>query len=372
MIKVNLDALIPREDFEIEENIKAIKKTETIDIKDIEADSFFFPNVRKPDFQRETNAWDSKKICEFIKSFIEGDLIPAIILWRSASGFLFVIDGSHRLSSLSAWVNDDYGDGEISKSFYDTMITDEQKKIADETRKLVNKTVGSYRDFKLALTHPDKVKSEIVTYSKNLAALAIQLQWVEGDATKAESSYLNINQQPAAIDKTERKLIQSRRQPNSIAARAVFRSGKGAKYWSSFSDEIQHQIEEIAEEINQILFEPKLQTPIKTLDVPLAGKLYSNHTLPLILDFIDIVNNKGDNKKMPDETGETTIEFLKKTKKIASKLNSNDRSSLGLHPIVYFYSKQGRYRTVSFLAMVDFVIDLDQRKKLNSFIKVRE
>ena len=128
MIKVNLDALIPREDFEIEENIKAIKKTETIDIKDIEADSFFFPNVRKPDFQRETNAWDSKKICEFIKSFIEGDLIPAIILWRSASGFLFVIDGSHRLSSLSAWVNDDYGDGEISKSFYDTMITDEQKK----------------------------------------------------------------------------------------------------------------------------------------------------------------------------------------------------------------------------------------------------
>lgn len=38
------------------------------------------------------------------------------------------------------------------------------KKIADETRKLVNKTVGSYRDFKLALTHPDKVPSEIVTY----------------------------------------------------------------------------------------------------------------------------------------------------------------------------------------------------------------
>jgi hypothetical protein len=33
-------------------------------------------------------------------------LIPAIILWRSTGGYLFVIDGSHRLSALSAWVND--------------------------------------------------------------------------------------------------------------------------------------------------------------------------------------------------------------------------------------------------------------------------
>ncbi|WP_293151491.1 HNH endonuclease signature motif containing protein [Okeania sp. SIO2C9] len=286
----------------------------------------------------------------------------------------FVIDGSHRLSSLSAWVNDDYGDGDISKYFYDTMIPDEQKEIADQTRKLVNKKVGSYRDFRLALTHPDKVKPEIVEYSKNLAALAIQLQWVEGDASKAENSYFKINQQSAPIDKTERKLLKSRRKPNSIAARAIIRSGKGNKYWSSFSDEIQNQIQEIAEEINQILFEPKLQTPIKTLDVPLAGKLYSNQTLSLILDFINIVNNIDFNNKglNDDTTGETTIELLKKTRRIAYKLNSNHPSSLGLHPIVYFYSRQGRHRTVSFLAMVDFLIVLDRQNKLNSFIKVRK
>lgn len=373
MTKVNLDALIPREDFEVEGNSNGRKK-ETISIEDIKADSFFFSTVRKPDFQRETNAWDSKKICELIKSFVEGDLIPAIILWRSTSGYLFVIDGSHRLSSLSAWVNDDYGDGNISKSFYDTIIPDEQKEIADQTRKLVNKTVGSYIDFRLALTHPDKVKEEILKYSKNLAALAIQLQWVEGDASKAENSYFKINQQHAPIDKTERKLLESRRKPNSIGARAIIRSGKGNKYWSSFSDEIQNQIQQIAEEINQILFEPKLQTPIKTLDVPLAGKLYSNQTLPLILDFINIVNNIDFNNKglNDDTTGETTIELLNKTRRVAYKLNSNHPSSLGLHPIVYFYSKQGRYKTVSFLAMVDFLIDLDQKKKLNSFIKVRK
>ena len=374
MAKVSLDALIPREDFEVEENSSPGKKKETISIEDIKADSFFFFNVRKPDFQRETNEWDSKKICELIKSFVEGDLIPAIILWRSTSGYLFLIDGSHRLSSLSAWVNDDYGDGEISKRFYDGMIPDEQIAIADKTKKLVNKTVGSYSDFKLALTHPDKVKPEIVKYAKNLAALAIQLQWVEGDSSKAESSYFKINQQHAPIDKTELKLLESRRKPNSIAARAIIRKGKGHKYWSSFADDIQIQIQEIAEEINQILFEPKLQTPIKTLDVPLAGKIYSNQTLSLVFDFVNIVNNIDfNNKGVEDDTkGEKTRDFLHKTRKVAYLITSNDPSSLGLHPIVYFYSKNGRYRTVSFLAVVDFIIELKQKKKLNDFIEVRE
>lgn len=374
MAKVNLDALIPREDFEVEESIISGKKQEAISIEQIKKDSFFFSAVRKPDFQRETNEWDSQRICELIKSFIEGDLIPAIIFWRSKAGYLFVIDGSHRLSALSAWVNDDYGDGQISKLFYDGVIPDEQLKIAEETRKLIHKKVGSYNDFRLALTHPDKVKPEIVKSAKSLAALAIQLQWVEGDASKAENSFFKINQQAAPIDKTELKLLESRKKPNSIAARAIIRSGTGHKYWSFFSKEIQAQIQEIAKEINEILFEPKLQTPIKTLDLPVGGKLYSAQTLPLILDFVNIVNkidfnNKGVND---DLTGEETIKILKKVRKIAYKLNSNHPSSLGLHPILYFYSQNGQHRTVSFFAVVDFVMKLDERKKFNDFIDVRQ
>ena len=137
MTKVNLDALIRREDFEVEENINPGKKKETISIEDFKPDSFFFPNLRKPDFQRETNEWDAKKIAEFIYSFLTGDLIPAIILWRSTSGYLFAIDGSHRLSSLFAWINDDYGDGKISKLFYDGVVPDDQLEIAEKTRKLI-------------------------------------------------------------------------------------------------------------------------------------------------------------------------------------------------------------------------------------------
>jgi len=373
MAKVNLDALIAREDFEVEENINSGKKKETISIEDIKADSFFFSNIRKPDFQRETNEWDSQKIYELIKSFIEGDLIPAVILWRSTGGYLFVIDGSHRLSALSAWVNDDYGDGIISRHFYDGVIPEEQLEIAQETRKLVTKMIGSYVDFRMALTYPDKVQPEIVKYAKNLGALAIQLQWVEGDARKAENSFFKINQQAAPIDKTELKLLESRKKPNSIAARAVIRSGKGHKYWSSFSDQAQSRIQDLAAEINLMLFAPKLQTPIKTLDLPVGGKLYTTQTLPLILDFVNIVNAIDSNNKgiQDDDTGEETLRILKNIRKVACRLNSNHPSSLGLHPAIYFYSQEGRHKTASFFAVVDFVMELDKRKKMNEFIDVR-
>ncbi|MEH2443631.1 hypothetical protein [Nostoc sp.] len=68
MAKVNLDALIPREDFDVEENINLGKKKETISIEDLKIDSLFFSNIRKPDFQRETNEWDKNRISEFIKT----------------------------------------------------------------------------------------------------------------------------------------------------------------------------------------------------------------------------------------------------------------------------------------------------------------
>ena len=207
-------------------------------------------------------------------------------------------------------------------------------------------------------------------HAKNLGALAIQLQWVEGDAGKAESSFFKINQQAAPIDKTELKLLEERKKPYSIASRAIIRSGKGHKYWSSFSAEIQISIQEISAEINRVLFTPKLQTPQKTLDIPIAGKLYSAAALPLILDMVTIVG--AESNKEDDTTGDVTIRVLKSVRKIVNLLNSNHPSSLGLHPNVYFYSQEGRHKTASFLAMVDFVSSLEARKKINDFIDVRE
>lgn len=52
-------------------------------------------------------------------------------------------------------------------------------------------------------------------------------------------------------------------------------------------------------------------------------------------------------------------------------INSNHPSSLGLHPIVYFYADSGSFRVSAFYAFVLFVIELDSRGKKNYFIKHR-
>jgi hypothetical protein len=111
---VNLDALIRREDFEIaidSNKIQTVEEAPKLKIVELESDSFMFRRLRKPDSQRTTAHWPPEKIAAFIKSFVSGDLIPAVILWQSnTSGNIFVIDGAHRLSALIAWVHDDYGD----------------------------------------------------------------------------------------------------------------------------------------------------------------------------------------------------------------------------------------------------------------------
>ena len=205
---VNLDALIPREDFDNKEDTNGIpRNVSTLSITDLKYDSFFFANLRKPDFQRETNEWDPDKVVSLVESFIDQQLIPAIILWRNTNSSTFVIDGSHRLSALAAWVNDDYGDGKISKEFYDGRIPDEEIEIAEITRNLIKKKVGLFSDYELAIHHPEKVTEEIAAKAKFLGAIPLQLQWVDGNAERAEQSFFKINQQAVSINNTTLQLL---------------------------------------------------------------------------------------------------------------------------------------------------------------------
>jgi hypothetical protein len=341
---VILDALIPREDFEVKDDSSGTTRNiSTIGVKDLEYDSFFFAALRKPDFQRETNEWDANRVLSLIESFISGDLIPAVILWRSSASYTFVIDGAHRISALASWINNNYGDGKISKQFYDSMIPREQIEGADITRKMVQKKIGLFSDYQLASRNPEKVEPHIAEKAKSIGTLAIQLQWVEGDAKKAENSFFKINQQAAYIDKTELKLLNARRKPNGISTRAILRSGKGHKYWSSYSPVCQEEIQNLAKEINDIIFQPALTNPIKTLDLPLGGKNFSSQGQSLILELVNKTNNHADTDKLADDSnGLQTINFLKNCLKVVRRMNSVHASSLGLHPAVYLYSKDGR------------------------------
>src|SRR5215469_9290125 len=119
---VNLDALILREDFEATANNQARPGSKAVQLKlnELESESIVARILRKPDFQRETSSWKPNTVMELVRSFLDGDLIPSVILWQSPeTGNIFVIDGAHRLSALIAWVRDDYGDGETSEAFFE-------------------------------------------------------------------------------------------------------------------------------------------------------------------------------------------------------------------------------------------------------------
>lgn len=328
----NLDALIRREDFQVQSEtmLSPAQLASAMQVSQLEAESLMYQVLRKPDFQRETANWEPEKITDLIESFLEGDLIPSIILWRSPkSGNIFVIDGAHRLSAFIAWVHDDYGDRQISIPFFANMIPPEQNKAAEKTRQSIKSRVGSYQELKIAGQHQHTASPERLRLARNLAALAINLQWVMGEAAKAESSFFKINQKATLIDPTELNMIKSRHKPNALAARALIRAGTGHKYWSSFSESIQSEIERIARDVYEMFFKPAMETPIKTLDLPIAGRGYSADSIKMIFDLVNVVNkitpemwqdqpmkkHKKTSLLVDDTDGSATLEFLKAVKK---------------------------------------------------------
>lgn len=145
--RVNLDAMIPREDFAVEAEDYTIDLIKDFPISHLNPDSPILKLLRKPDFQRETNHWNPEQVVTFVSSFLDSEVIPSLILWKSPT-YIFVIDGGHRLSALRAWMEDDYGDKAISSTFYNGHIPEEQKRIAQRTRNLIEQKVGRFSDLK--------------------------------------------------------------------------------------------------------------------------------------------------------------------------------------------------------------------------------
>jgi hypothetical protein len=377
---VNLDALIKREDFEVRGDAPPppSELRPAVDVAQLEPGSLFHQVLRKPDFQRETSDWDPEKIAELVQSFLNGDLIPSVILWRSPlSQNIFVIDGAHRLSAFIGWVCVDYGSGSISIPFFENFIPPEQIKAAEKTRELIQQYVGTYRELKTALQGPAEfVKEERLTLAKNLSAFAINLQWVPGDARRAESSFFKINQKAVVIDDTELVMIQARRKPNAVATRALIRAGTGHKYWSAFSEDIQDEIESIARNVYEILFKPAMETPIKSLDQPIAGRGYSADSVRMIFELVNFINDVPDTTKedsLPDDTdGDATLRYLRAVKRAATLISGNEPQSVGLHPFVYFYGATGRFQPTAFLASIAFIQELAARRGLPRFTEHRD
>lgn len=357
MSKVNLDAMIPREDFVYTaENNYRQQKFENLTMGHLLSTGSMisiYHLLKKPDFQRETNEWDKQRIANLIEAFIEGSFIPSVILWQNqTTNNIFVIDGAHRLSALIAYFNDDYGDREISSKFYGyTKIPQAEIDLANETRDYINKKIGSFSDV-MSQTNPD--------YTGRMNGLKmsyLDIQLIQGDVKKAEDSFFKINQQGVILSPTEKELCKSRKRPSCITTRAIIKGGTGHQYWSTFEAQNQQKIKACAEELNRLLFLPPYRDDTKSIirDHPLCGSITT--AIAVIFDMVKIVRGANEIIEIDETDGNQTLYFLQVVRKLVWIICSEQAGSLGLVPSIYFYNSVGKFMPSAFLGFVQLLAE---------------
>lgn len=256
---------------------------------------------------------------------------------------------------------DDYGDGAISLSFYKGEISARQKDIAKHTRRMVEKHVGRYST--LVSQVDTKNAPDIITRrAQVLFTRALPLQWIQGDASVAETSFFKINSQGTPLDDTETLLIKNRKKPIAIAARAILRAGSGHKYWSKFPIGCATEVETVTQEFHDKIFKPEAEEPLKTLELPLGGSVSPVDALALLIDFLAIAgtrdkDGKSIEKYLDDDSGDDTVKVLKNALQVLNRIAGNNAASLGLHPAVYFYNEKGKYSRFLFLGVTAVIQD---------------
>jgi Protein of unknown function DUF262 len=375
---VNLDALIPRDDFVATAGQVGGSPRNTIAVSDLAKNGFFQNNLRKPDFQRETTHWTPSKVVDLVKAFLDRDLIPAVILWERGDE-TFVIDGAHRLSALIAWVRDDYGDGNDSNRFFGAGITDEQRSVGEKTRKLIKKEIGPYAEYAglVGQQVADPLKARRLA---SLGKEALIIQWVTAaTAEAAEASFFKINQAAQPIDPVERRILQSRTSPNAIAARCITRGGRGHKYWASFELDVMGKIEELGAKLYDDLYKPPHSQPVNSADQPIAGQGYN--ALPFVFDLVSLCNGLripatasaklSEDQPPSDMDGGATVKMLENVNERIRLISTDWHGSLGLHPLVYYYARSGTFLPSAFLGGLEFAKRLDDTNSKKKFTSVR-
>ncbi|MFN8458497.1 MAG: DUF262 domain-containing protein [Anaerolineae bacterium] len=325
-IRVHLDHLILRQ------SIRYVPKKESVNTQrssmvlsrdsdrglrydDIRRDEWF-SLVRKPDFQRETNAWTPKDCLVFLESVVTGRIIPSIILWRNEeNNFIYVLDGAHRLSVLRAWMIDDWGDkaGEFYSRRDEYLIKDG----AEKTRELVRQEIGLFYEFQKSWNKHNEIvkqgrapKQEMLPRQFMQAAFysdvvgshrTLSVQWEQGDYKSAEQSFLRINRSGQALDPWEATLIEYRQSSYARSIMSIANGGESGHYWPDLPDESKVNNSPLVEMVNsftdkasriyKILFVPPFRLPITNLNVPLmvAPAYFQKHkylleVIPLLVD----------------------------------------------------------------------------------------
>lgn len=373
-------------------NLKSNQRLSDTNIRYNDIITQWFDNIRKPDFQRETNAWSPFQCCEFIESVVKGQIIPSIILWKNeVNGLVYVLDGAHRLSIIRAWMIDDYGDASID--YYERRDIDTIKKVAKDTRNLINNKIGSFEQFKKSYNDLQRKieegkapKSEMgerdfrqaTFYSDVISGnAALFAQWERGNYESAEQSFLRINRQGQPLAPAESTLIEYRKGSYSRVIMHIANAGEPGYYWPT--DLIDNDLQTIVASLNQKakgiyerLFIPPFSLPIKELSVPIlvAPAYFQKHNylmefIPLIywnsisddpeqqIEFLSL-DHKKDSEIVIKNANELMTAIDTKISHIASF--NNDPKSLSIVPLFYWYNERGQFIRALFYSWIYWLL----------------
>lgn len=383
--KVHLDHLIQRLSIRYFENelpeISAplAKRMHDPFIRFNDIKSEWFLRLKKPDFQRETNAWSPIQCRDFIESVFLGRIIPSIILWKSEeNGITYILDGAHRLSIIKAWMTDDYGDK--ADEYYERRDKSHIHKIAEETRISINSRIGSFQEFRTSYDKLQKLIKEGEAPKKKMkereflqanfysdvigSNSSLYAQYETGNYESAEQSFLRINRQGQALDPWEATLIEYRKGSYSRSIMHIANGGESGHYWpnQNLNEEDQKKVDTFSKFSNDIyikLFVPPFAIPIQELTVPIfvAPAYFQKHVyllelIPLLVwnqiaanaeDQIEILKKdfQKDTSKVIDNANEILTKLNYRLEHLSSTKNSP--LSLSLVPLFYWYNHRGQH-----------------------------
>lgn len=337
--------------------------------------------LRKPDFQRRTWSWTAEDCVSLLDSIVNEQVVPSIIMWQSPDNeFEYVLDGGHRISVVTAWLNDDWGENLPSYAYRDGEEEKLIKQAADEVRSLVKYKIGSIQDFQKADEEfvqaildekAPRTALDAKTFKRGFffqrlkrGDVGFNILWVVGDYEKAEQSFLKINKGGKPLSDWETTVVQDRHSSLIRTVMSLSSVSSAVHYWHTkdFDEKAteanKQKIDEMLSGINKlhnVLFTPVYETPIRRLQLPLMVP-YDVETKPLWLSQLltIIEGGKGretETRKLIDKDknaeAETIInhgqQLIDDALDVFSHLVGPSPKSLALVPALYFYTDAGRY-----------------------------
>lgn len=339
--------------------------------------------LRKPDFQRATWAWTPRDCVDLLESVLTEQVVPSVIMWLSPNNFQYVLDGGHRISVLLAWIKDDWGDGLPFEAYKDRILERDSKRAGEKVRELLRKaSIGPFTEYLAAERRykelikqertPDlEMDSTSLDYANLVrrwsgVRIGFPILWVKGDYKRAEDSFLKINRSGRQLSEWETKLVENRSSSFARAVMSIAQVSDAEHCWPKHDPEVvangdlQDRINSILKKVvdlNELLFTPVYETPIKDLRQPLLATPYTKPEMKpaYVAEVLTIAEGKKGQKPETEalikkdkdawvsliiKNGLTLVE---NAEDVLSNIYGPSPRSLALMPLVYFYNGQGVY-----------------------------